>query len=214
MTAISPILKPLLKQPDLHFYVNELVHYLQKEKLRRNEFYNWVDDDMKAEFIDGDVVIHSPVFSAHNNATKHITFIITNILRKNNIGYLGIEKVMVEFTRNSYEPDICFFKKEKAKNFKDDTKIFPIPDFIIEILSKSTEKTDRTIKFKDYERHGVEEYWIVDANNKIVEQYLLDNGIYKLKKKGNTGNIVSKVITGLNIPIKAIFDEKAFNKLK
>ncbi|MEY4539280.1 MAG: hypothetical protein RLZZ306_1037, partial [Bacteroidota bacterium] len=28
------------------------------------------------------------------------------------LGFVGIEKIMITLTRNDYEPDICFFKKE------------------------------------------------------------------------------------------------------
>lgn len=34
---------------------------LEAEKQRRQQFYHDIDDDMKAEFINGDMVVHSPV---------------------------------------------------------------------------------------------------------------------------------------------------------
>ena len=61
-------------------------------------------------------------------------------------------------------PDICFWSKEKADGFLDDQMIFPAPDFVVEILSKSTTKNDRTIKHQDYAAHGIREYWIIDPN--------------------------------------------------
>ena len=51
---------------------------------------------------------------------------------------------------------------------------------MVEILSKSTEKKDRGVKFNDYESHNVEEYWIIDTNKKVIEQYLLQKGRYEL----------------------------------
>ena len=68
---------------------------------------------------------------------------------------------MISLTRNDYEPDICYFNKEKSQHFTDDQLLFPAPDLVVEVLSKSTEQTDRTIKFKDYENHNVLEYWII-----------------------------------------------------
>jgi len=80
---------------------------------------------------------------------------------------------MVELTRNDYEPDLCFWGKEKSAGFTDETMLHPAPDFVVEILSKKTAKTDRTTKFQDYADHGVPEYWIIDPRIKTVEQYWL-----------------------------------------
>ena len=96
------------------------------------------------------------------------------------LGFVGVEKILIQLTRNDYEPDVCFFNKQKTTNFKDQQKFFPAPDLIVEILSKSTAKRDRGIKFQDYEAHGVIEYWIIDPKNKTFEQYVLKNKQYEL----------------------------------
>ncbi len=84
---------------------------------------------------------------------------------------LASKKVIIELTRNSYEPNICYFRKELADTFTDNQMLFPAPDFIVEILSPSTEKIDREIKFRDYAQHGVREYRIIDPDKETVEQY-------------------------------------------
>lgn len=56
-----------------------------------------------------------------------------------------------------------------------------VPKFVAEVLSRSTAKRDRTIKFKAYERLGVDEYWIVTPSG-IIETYYLDNGKYALNE--------------------------------
>ena len=40
--------------------------------------------------------------------------------------------------------------------------LFPAPDFAVEVLSPSTQKNNRGIKFDDYALHNVSEYWIID----------------------------------------------------
>jgi len=49
------------------------------------------------------------------------------------------------------------------------------------VLSPSTEKRDRGIKFRDYELHGVGEYWIVDTVAESVKLYLLAGETYAPK---------------------------------
>ena len=54
----------------------------------------------------------------------------------------------------------------------------------------------------------MEEYWIVDADAQIVEQYHLENGEYTLALKSGSGMLKCRVVQGLAIPIGAIFDEQ------
>ncbi|MDZ7933430.1 MAG: Uma2 family endonuclease [Emticicia sp.] len=100
-----------------------------------------------------------------------------------------------------------FFGKEKTESIKPNQALFPVPDFIIEVLSESTEERDRGIKFDDFEAHGVAEYWLIDVETATIEQYLLKNGQYYLHKKTDEGTIHCQVLKGLDIPIEVVFDE-------
>ena len=51
---------------------------------------------------------------------------------------------------------------------------------VVEVLSPSTWRTDRTAKFAAYELAGVQEYWIVDPQTRAVEVHVLTNGFYQL----------------------------------
>ena len=50
------------------------------------------------------------------------------------------------------------------------------PDLIVEILSKSTGKIDKTLKFQRYRQAGVREYWLVDPSHQLVDVYLWEQG--------------------------------------
>ena len=51
------------------------------------------------------------------------------------------------------------------------TGYYGVPDFIIEISSRSTAKIDRTKKLDRYEKSGVKEYWIVEPEGKMVSVF-------------------------------------------
>lgn len=122
------------------------------------------------------------------------------------IGKVGVEKIMVSLTRNDYEPDICFYRKEIADTFTPKQLLFPAPDFIVEILSDSIVKYDRGIKKTDYAAHGVAEYWIVDPEAKTIEQYILDNKTFTLKNiMGKEGNLLSEAVKGFMVEWGQIF---------
>ncbi len=59
---------------------------------------------------------------------------------------------------------------------------------------------------EDYAAHGIGEYWIVDPDEETIEQYLLQEVGYRLAVKVKTGTIVSAVVTGFDIPVRAVFD--------
>lgn len=50
--------------------------------------------------------------------------------------------------------------------------IYGAPDLVVEVLSPSTKKKDRTIKLRKYCLAGVREYWMVDPREKKVEVYI------------------------------------------
>ncbi len=78
--------------------------------------------------------------------------------------------------RNVVEPDItivCDTSKLDEKGCKG------VPDLIIEVISPSSVKIDRIVKFNKYEKAGVKEYWIVEPDQKIVSVFTLqDNNRY------------------------------------
>ncbi|QTA87084.1 Uma2 family endonuclease [Desulfonema magnum] len=202
------ILKPIISSPKLVLYLRELESIVEAEDKKRRYFYEEISEDQKAEFINGELVMHSPAKLRHTVVCKFLSELLDTYVRIHGFGHVGSEKLLVSLTRNDYEPDICFFSKEKSAEFFPDQMKFPAPDFIAEILSPSTEEKDRVIKFTDYAAHGVSEYWIIDPDKEIVEQYALRGDAYELLLKVKHGILQSHAISGFEIPVRAIFDEK------
>jgi Uma2 family endonuclease len=202
----------LLKQPNLPQLVEQAQSQLKNEAVRRQAFYEWIDEKMKAEFINGHIVIHSPATRKHNLIRKFLVYLIETFIDIFENGEVQDEKAMVHLTRNSFEPDICFWLLEKSQHFQEEQLLFPAPDFIVEVLSKGSVTRDRVDKMKDYALHGVQEYWIINPTKQIVEQYLLplpEEQRYELKRLYSIEeDIESKVLKGFNIPVRAFFDSK------
>jgi Uma2 family endonuclease len=204
---MDAVLKDILQSPRLHDYVNELQQYLLEEDSKRKAFYQNMRDDEKVEFINGEVVYHSPAKYKHTQLVENIASVLTRFVRKNNLGQVLREKALVKLRRNDFEPDICFFRKEISDAFEPNTMFYPVPDFVVEVLSDSTERIDRGVKRIDYALNRVKEYWLVDADKKFIEQYILQTDQFELAEKIQHGTVRCKVLDGLIIPLKAIFDE-------
>lgn len=199
--------------PHAYLLMQEWQKELEAEQKLRHHFYEIVDENSKMEFINGMIIFNSPVKKVHSVATGRIFSLISSYVEYLELGWTGVEKVLVSLTRNDYEPDVCFWKKETADTFEEEQMHFPAPDFVVEVLSKKTAKIDRTIKFVDYEAHGVSEYWIVEPVKKVIEQYILINGNYHLRFKGIAGTIKSEAIAGFEIEVEDIFSNTPVLKL-
>ncbi len=213
MTTHQSHVEELKRSSQLPAVIEELNRFWTEEQQRRQQFYADLDEDIKAEFIEGEVVVHSPVRDPHNMAVRNLTAILTPYTVLHDLGALRMEKALIALPRNSFEPDLCFFRKARGLEFGDDYMYYPAPDWVCEVLSPGTERYDRGVKKTDYALNGVQEYWIVDPKAQTVEQYLLEEGDYALAFKSGSGELRSAVFTGLALPVAAIFDERMATQL-
>jgi len=203
------LLEPILHSPLLPDYVEQLTAFLKNENEKRLAFYEWLDEDKRAEFIDGEIIIHSPARNIHITTLSNMAEQLKSYVIKNNLGSILKEQALVRMKRSDVMPDLLFFKNEKAETIRSNTKIYPVPDFVAEVLSPSTEGNDRKKKFVEYALNGVKEYWIVDADKKIVEQYILFGTEYKLKRAYEEGEAIECIVLGgLFVTVSSIFNEK------
>ncbi len=209
MTAAFPSLDAILASPCLPEFAEAINARLREERLRRQRFYAEMSDEHKMEFIDGEVIMHSPARNWHLVAKHHVVVLLSTYVRVHRLGEVRDEKCLCVFPRNDYEPDIVFFGPEKAAAIQPDTLRFPVPDLAVEVLSESTEARDRGVKFADFEAHGVREYWIIDPEAKTLEQYVLKDGRFVLEMKSGSGEVRSTAVQGFVMPVAAIFDDAA-----
>ncbi len=212
--SVASVKAELMKMPDLPQLMGELASALEQERLKRQVFYEWVDENKKVEFINGEIIEHSPVADEHSEIFNFASRAIGTYVDFNNLGKMRGEKAMVSLTRNDYEPDICFWRKEISDNFDNSQTHYPAPDWICEILSKGTKLRDKGVKFRDYAAHGVKEYWIIDPRRKTIEQFVLpkNSNEYELFKKLGIGDMIESIsIHGFKIMVESLFDKEKNN---
>lgn len=209
MPPLAELLQPIRSSPLLAEAVEELTALLAAERQRRSKFYEEMTPEMKVEFIEGQVVLHSPARNVHLDVTMRVAKLLSTFADLHHIGEVKVEKCLCVFPRNDYEPDVVFFGATKAAGLDQTTMKFPVPDLAVEVLSESTVERDRGVKFQDFEAHGVQEYWIIDAEQRVVEQYILNGESYELRMKSGSGTLVSAVLPGFQVPVLALFESQA-----
>lgn len=206
------LFEQVLRSPRLGQLHHRIDAVMQAERARREAFRDHLSEDEKAEFINGDVVVHSPVRWAHNLATGTLYSLMLAHVRLNDLGAVGVEKTLVALTRNDYEPDVCFWRKTVADAFTPDQEVFPAPDFVAEVLSPSTRENDLVLKMEDYAAHGITEYWVIDPEARTVAQYIAEDDVYQLRLLSDSGVVRSVAVPSFVLPIPALFDREAYRE--
>lgn len=105
---------------------------------------------------------------------------------------------------NVVQPDICVICDPKII---EETAVFGVPDFVIEIVEGKDIKRDTQYKYSIYEEAGVGEYWIVFGEMRFVEVFILENGKYQRLNAFSEDDVVPvKTLPGLSISIDDIFE--------
>jgi Uma2 family endonuclease len=101
------------------------------------------------------------------------------------------------------QPDIVVVCDEN-KRAKDG--IHGVPDFIIEILSPSTSSEDMLRKFNLYMRAKVQEYWLVDPENKhLMTCILQDDGYYDVVKYEADKDVPVGIFPDFSVKLTDVF---------
>ena len=71
-------------------------------------------------------------------------------------------------------PDIAGWRRERMPTLPETAWFELAPDWVCEILSPATARTDRALKMPLYAREGIPHLWLVDPDVRMLEVYRLD----------------------------------------
>ncbi|MEM6395641.1 MAG: Uma2 family endonuclease [Bacteroidota bacterium] len=128
MISEEDIYYDLMDHPNADVIVSRAQKALEEEQRKRMEFREWLSPSVKAEFINGETIIHSPNKRGHLEVSENAHLILSLFVRKRGLGKVSYEKALVEIGRNDFEPDLCFWETEKTKDWDEDTMIHPVPN--------------------------------------------------------------------------------------
>ncbi len=132
-----------------------------------------------AELVDGKLVITDTTTVTHQRAVRKIVRALEQFINSNN-GNCEVfaENIalycneLCDSTDNFFLPDVMSVC-DKSGVKEDGVHI--APKFVAEVTSVSTRRQDYIEKMSIYAKIGVEEYWIIDLQRKMVVRYVKDN---------------------------------------
>lgn len=126
-------------------------------------------EGQRAELIDGQIYNMAPPGTKHQDIIFALSRVIADYIDKKNGNckiYLAPFAVFLNADDKNYvEPDISVICDRQKL---DDRGCNGAPDWIIEVVSPSTERMDYGIKLFKYRSAGVREYWIVNPRTHTV----------------------------------------------
>lgn len=139
-----------------------------------NDIYSLPEGE-RAELIDGTLYMMAPPSRIHQEIVGELFAAIHSHIKANGgdcRSFIAPFAVLLNEDDKTYvEPDISVIC-DKSK--LDDRGCVGAPDWIIEIASPSTKRTDYGVKLFKYRSAGVREYWIVNPLTRTVNVYALE----------------------------------------
>ncbi|MFQ6040185.1 MAG: Uma2 family endonuclease [Candidatus Poribacteria bacterium] len=171
------------------------------------DYFRLPDTNHFVELSEGRLVIPEMPTDSHQYAVGELFVEMRAFVRNNALGEVRISPLPVKLWQGKIrEPDIVFMSAAHADRISED--FWGVPDLVVEVLSKSTMKTDRGEKFLEYAQVGILEYWLVDLEESTIEVYVLKQGAYKLFGKWSIGrSAYSKVLAGFEVAVETIIGE-------
>jgi hypothetical protein len=91
-------------------------------------------------------------------------------------GWLILDEPELHLGDEILVPDLAGWRRDRLPVLPDASFLTIPPDWICEVVSKSTEKTDRTEKMPIYAASGVQYAWLVHPRRHSLETYRLHDG--------------------------------------
>ncbi len=128
------------------------------------------EDGRRYEAIGGELYSEGACTPRHQSVVLRLSMEFHRLLEKPGYGFVVYGPVGVEFpsTHEGVQPDLLFVSDARRSIVSDDW-IRGSPDLMVEVVSPTTAERDRGLKLDLYRRQGVVEYWIVDADEDLVD---------------------------------------------
>jgi Uma2 family endonuclease len=164
------------------------------------EFRAWATEEVRAEWVDGEVIELIPPSLRHQALLMFLSTLINIYVLERNLGLVlsAPFEVKLRGGRSYREPDLIFVATDHLDRF-DDQRLDGPADLVIEIISADSVTRDRRDKLAEYAASGIPEYWIVDPrpdNPVLTGHSLRDDGYYRTIPADNAGRLFSTVLPG------------------
>ncbi len=143
-----------------------------------DELHSLPDDGNKYEVVRGGLFVTPAPTWQHESILAALSAVLSPYVVANGLGLVYHPRAVVRFEDSEVEPDLMVRRPSREANT--DWATAPLPSLIVEVLSPSTRSRDRKEKRTLYGDARIQEYWIVDPEQKtvtVIERNELDRTV-------------------------------------
>ncbi len=191
---------------------------LRKYEATVEDYELLADEDLRCEFLDGVLLVHSPATIDHEDRLSFLHGLLRIFVDDRQLGrVLGANAVM-QLGDRRFCPDISFLRKAHAPRIQQGQVVGPM-DLAVEFLSKSTRDYDLGEKRAAYREGRVPEIWIFDPQRREFHADVLTGGSNGSPSSYRTetlreGRWASKVLEGFWFDVTWLWKDPLPNVLE
>ncbi len=176
-------------------------------RLTARQYFALPDNGELTELVNGVVLVSPSPTPRHNHIAGEIYFQLRNFLERNPVGVALIE-TDAHVGKGQlggdlvYRAEVIFIRKKRLP--KSPTRpLSLVPDLMVEVVSDSSRQYDLTTKFHDYERCGVREYWVIDADRQSMKFFRRTRGKFR-EVRAAARTFQSEAVPGFALNLTAL----------
>lgn len=179
-------------------------------KLTYEEYRN-TPDDKRYELLDGELSSTPAPSLEHQRIAARLGARLILFVEERGLGevFPALCDVVLSDT-DVVQPDLLFVSREREGLLRGGENVRGAPDLVVEILSPSTAARDKTRKRDLYARHGIKEFWLVDAAARtITVMQLGDGGFDVAASYGKGQRLTSPTLPGFAVDLNDLLSPVA-----
>jgi Uma2 family endonuclease len=143
---------------------SESPEYIASGPMSFDEYLDWEYEGGLAEWVDGQVFVYVSATFEHQRIQGFLQALLSGWAEITGAGSVIAAPYAVQGERggSGREPDLLFILRDHAGRLEQ-RHLTGAADVVIEIVSPDSVARDRITKFREYERAGFAEYWIIDS---------------------------------------------------
>ena len=170
------------------------------------EDYRRTSDDERFELLDGELIVVPAPRVDHQRVVLELATLLHAFVEERRLGVvLPAPCDVVLSDTDVVQPDVLFVAAERAHIIVPEN-VRGAPDLVVEVLSPSSAKRDRTAKRALYAKHAVRECWQVDPRAETLTVLRLAGADFETDEvygKGRT--VTSPSLPSLRFPLDRVF---------
>jgi Uma2 family endonuclease len=169
--------------------------------------YLALDSNHLIEFSDGYLEVLPMPTEIHQLIVGYLYRVLAAFVESGKLGVVLMAPFRVRLWPSKIrEPDIAFMSA--ANSHRRSNAIWQGADLAIEVVSEDRHR-DLDIKFEEYARAKIPEYWIVDPANSLITVFRLDGGKYTIHGQFSPGEqATSRLLPGFAVDVTTVFAQQ------